>query len=292
MNIIVTTPPYADFLDEVAAHPLVSGLRLNTVMPLRDGPGEALDRLSGLGKPVWVDLKGRQLRVAAAAVPPYTEVALSHPIEVTTPVNAFFSDGHECAKVVAVDQHRLILADGPRRLIGPGESVNIVDPSLKICGTLTETDRAYLTAMRERGMQQVMLSFVESQADLDEVHTLLPDVELVAKIESQKGLAFAKTAPADRLMAARGDLYVEVDKPHQLIPALRSIIQADPNAIVASRLLNSMAYQPIPEAADLSDIAFLYEIGYRTFMLGDAVCLRRESVMEALNVMEELAKTL
>ena len=43
MNVraIVTTPPYAPFLDEVARHPLVCGFRLNTVMPVRDGPTEA-----------------------------------------------------------------------------------------------------------------------------------------------------------------------------------------------------------------------------------------------------------
>ena len=43
VRAIVTAPPYASFLDEVAAHPLVCGLRLNTVMPVRDGPVEALE---------------------------------------------------------------------------------------------------------------------------------------------------------------------------------------------------------------------------------------------------------
>lgn len=289
MKVIVTTPPYADFLDELAAHPMVAGFRLNTVMPLKEGPGEALDRLRSYGLPVWVDLKGRQLRVAEPAMPPYTEIRLSHPIEVNTPVNAFFSDGHECAQVVAVDGQRLILADGPRRLVGPGESINIVDPSLNICGTLTDTDRDYLREMKKRGMRRVMLSFVECPSDIEEVRTLLPDVELVAKIESQKGVAFASAGRSDaRLMAARGDLYVEVSQPHQIIQALKSIIKTDPNAIVASRILNSMAYQPIPDAADISDIAFCREIGYKTFMLGDAVCLKRDSVIEALNVLQAI----
>jgi hypothetical protein len=35
VEAIVTVPPYAPFLEEVAAHPLVAGLRLNTVMPLK-----------------------------------------------------------------------------------------------------------------------------------------------------------------------------------------------------------------------------------------------------------------
>jgi hypothetical protein len=157
IRAIVTTPPYAAFLDEVAAHHLVSGFRLNTVMPIKDGPRVTLERLSKIGQPLWVDLKGRQLRVVGAAMPPYTEVRLSHRIRVHTPVDAFFSDGNERARVVAVDGDRIILEDGPRRLIGPGESVNIVHPSLEIEGTLTDTDRAYLASMKELGLTQVML---------------------------------------------------------------------------------------------------------------------------------------
>lgn len=293
MNIqaIVTAPPYAPFLDEVAAHPLVCGLRLNTVMPLRGGPREALERLADLGQPLWVDLKGRQLRVVGAAIPPYTEVQLSHSVQVETPVDAFFADGTECVRVAAVDGHRLILADGPRRLIGPGESVNIVHPSLQIEGTLTETDRAYLAAMSDLGLRRVMLSYVEQPEDVAEVRHLLPQAEIIAKIETERGLAFARRygAREGRLLAGRGDLYVEVLQPHRLVGAMRDLIAADPQAIVASRLLESLAHQPVPHSADIGDVAWLLGLGYRTFMLGDAVCLRRDSVMEALNLLEAVA---
>lgn len=289
---IVTVPPYAKFISEVARHPIVSGLRLNTVMPLKGEPKETLRRLAGFGKPLWVDLKGRQLRVEGAAIPPYTEVMLSHAIEVNTPIEAYFSDGNEVAEVVAVDGKRLILADGPRRLIGPGESVNIVHSSLKIHGTLTETDKAYLAAMRELKLKHVMLSFVENESDVAEVKSLLPDAEVVLKIESQKGVAFARQnkATQGQLMAARGDLYVEVGQPHNIISALRTIIEADPAAIVASRLFDSMAYQPVPVSADVSDVAFLLSLGYRTFMLGDRVCLQRDTVIETLNALQAIAR--
>lgn len=291
IQAIVTAPPYAPFLDEVAAHPLVCGLRLNTVMPLREGPGEALDRLSALGQPLWVDLKGRQLRVVGAAIPPYTDVRLSHPVRVRTPVDAFFSDGRECVRIVAVDGDRIILADGPRRLVGPGESVNIVHPSLEIDGTLTETDRAYLAAMKERELDRIMLSYVEQPADVDEVQRLLPGAQVMLKIETQRGLDYARQhgARQGQLMAARGDLYVEVLQPHRVLGALRDVIAADPQAVVASRILDSLAYDPVPESADISDVAYLIALGYRTFMLGDAICLKRDTVLEALNLLEEIA---
>jgi pyruvate kinase len=292
IQAIVTTPPYAAFLDEAAQHPLVCGFRLNTVMPLREEPGEALQRLQAFGQPVWVDLKGRQLRVVGAAIPPYTEVRLSHPIRVQTPVDAFFSDGEERVRVAAVDGDRLILADGPRRLIGPGESVNIIHPSLQIEGTLTQTDRVYLAAMKDLGLKQVMLSYAETPADVEEVRRLLPGAEVMVKIETQRGVDYARKyrATHGRLVAARGDLYVEVLRPHRIIGALRDIITADPQAVVASRIFDSLAYHPVPTSADIGDVGFLLSLGYRTFMLGDATCLRRDSLLEALNLLEAVAE--
>jgi len=293
-SAIVTAPPYADFLGEVARHPLVHGFRLNTVMPLQEGPEEALTRLSAYGQPLWVDLKGRQLRVVGAAIPPFTEITLSHAIEVDTPVDVYFSDGAERGRIAAVDGNRIILEDGPRRLIGPGESVNIVHPSLKIHGTLTNTDRAYLAAMRATGHTHVMLSYVENESDVEEVRELLPNAEVMLKIETQRGLAFARKhkASAGNLIAARGDLFIEVLQPHNIVPALKTVIAADPNAIVASRIFDSLSYGPIPDSADISDVAFLLEIGYRRFMLGDAICFQRDSVISALNILEEISKTL
>ena len=69
--------------------------------------------------------------------------------------------------MVAVEGERLILLDGPRRFIGPGESVNIVDPSLQIEGSLTATDRCLPSRpCASLGQQNVMLSFVEQHSDL------------------------------------------------------------------------------------------------------------------------------
>jgi hypothetical protein len=291
VRAIVTVPPYAAFLPEVAAHPLVSGLRLNTVMPLADPPAAVLARLARLGPPLWVDLKGRQLRVAAAAVPPFTEVRLSRRVRVPVPADAFFGDGREHARVLAVDGDRLILEDGPRRVVGPGESVNIVHPALEIEDTLTGTDRAYLEAMRETGQRNVMLSYAERPEDAEEVRGLLPGAELMLKIESRRGLAFARAhgASLGQLVAARGDLYVEIGRPHRIVEALRAVIAADPEAVVASRLFPGLARHPVPECAEISDAAFLIALGYRTFLLGDEVCLRRDSVMAALDLLQAVA---
>jgi pyruvate kinase len=291
VQALVTVPPHAAFLDEVAAHPLVSGLRLNTVMPIRGGPAEVLERLAGLGQPLWVDLKGRQLRVREAAVPPFTAVRASHRITVSTPCDIFFSGGREHARLLAADGDRLILEDGPRRVVGPGESINIVDPSLEVEGYLTESDVQYLESMKLLGLRHLMLSYAEEPEDVRQALELLPDAEIILKIESRRGLDLARRRRSSlgRLMAARGDLYVEVLQPHAIIGALQDVIAADPGAIAASRLFPSLARHPVPEAAEIADAAFLMAIGYRTLLLGDEVCLRRDSVISALNLLEATA---
>jgi pyruvate kinase len=294
IRAIVTIPPYAPFAEEVARHPIVAGLRLNTVMPIAGPLEPVLQRLAGLGAPLWVDLKGRQLRVVGAAMPPFTEVRVSHAVRVNVPATAFFNDGREPARVVAIEGDRLILEDGPRRLVGPGESINVVDPSLEILGTLTDTDRRYLAAMRDLGLRRVMLSFAEREADAAEVEALLPGAEVILKIESPRGIDLARRLaasppPRPRLMAARGDLYVEVLRPHRIVSAMRQVIAADPGAIAASRVFTSLSRGEVPDCADIGDVAFLMSLGYRTFMLGDEVCLARESVMSALNLLEAVA---
>jgi len=288
VSAIVTAPPYAPHLAEVVRHPLVSGLRLNTVMPLSEPVVEVLSRLQRLGKPLWVDLKGRQLRVVGAAIPPYTYLQLSHPIEVRTPVDAFLADGREHVRIAAVDGNRVILENGPHRLVGPGESLNIVHPSLRVEGTLTECDRQYLAAMRQLGLRRIMLSYVESPADVDELRGLLPDAEVLCKIESRRGLAFARRHRSSHghLVAARGDLYVEVGRPHRIVSALKQVIDADHDALLASRLFDSLAHHPVPSSADISDAALAYTLGYRTFVLGDAICFDRDQVTAALNLLQ------
>jgi pyruvate kinase len=136
-----------------------------------------------------------------------------------------------------------------------------------------------------------MLSFVESDADVAELRRLDSKAEIVAKIESVKGLDYCRNRREKaRLMAARGDLYIEVRRPHHIVKALQDIIAADADAIAASRVLDSMAESPEPSCADITDVACLRMLGYKTMMLGDEVCLQRDSVVGALNLLEAMER--
>ncbi len=289
---IATVPPYAPFLKEVARHPVVSGIRLNTVMPIKEPLEDVLKRMqdSAQDKTLWIDLKGKQLRTMSYATTPFTEVKISHAIEVNTPVTAYFGNGRECATIVGVEGDRLIFLEGPRRVIGPGESINIVDPSLRINGNLTPTDIQYIEAAQHAGLKHYMLSFVESALDIEQLKQYDKNAVVVAKIESAKGLHYVQKeySGKERLMAARGDLYIEVNRPHNILKALETIVHKDQDAIAASRILSSLANSPEPTCEDITDVAYLLKTGYKTLMLGDEVCLRRESILGALNLLDAL----
>lgn len=290
-KIIVTVPPYASFIDDIVGHPAVSGLRLNVVMPVQESCEEVLQRLNEKSgdKDLWVDLKCRQLRVEGYASPPFTKVRLSHQIEVDTPTVAYFSS-KEPATILSVEGNDLILQEGPRRVVGPGESVNIPHHSLRIKGYLTETDQRYLDAAKSVGIDKFMLSFVEESSDIESVRSQYPKADLIAKIESARGLSYARNIWRGEasLMAARGDLYMEL-RPHEIAAACETIVKKDSDAIAASRILDSLTYQAEPTCSDIGDLDNLLRMGYHRFMLGDEVCLQQKSVIRALNCFEVVA---
>jgi pyruvate kinase len=157
-------------------------------------------------------------------------------------------------------------------------------------GVLTERDIEYLKEMKQLDLKRVMLSYVESPDDIAQVRQHLPEAEIILKIETEGGMRFARKFGGEfgRLVAARGDLFVEVVKPHRILHALNTIITCDPDAVVASRFFESLLYHPVPDSAEISDAAYLIAIGYRTFLFGDAICLQRDTVIGALNLLDAI----
>jgi len=331
MDVIVTIPPYAPFTAEVASHPAVSGLRLNTVMPVKGPLVELLRKLksSADGAELWVDLKCRQIRISYGyffnepegvrhytfndseyvldpsrpraqgqlKTPPWADITIDRKISLdfsNGPVRCWFQDGTQSAMIAdIIDGNRLIMLDGPQRVVGGGESINIIDPSLAVEGFLTDLDRRYVEASKEAGIHRYMLSYVEKDTDIEELLALDGDAVIIAKIESQKGLRwvsehYARYSDRVRLMAARGDLYTEVGRPDRILQALRDIIRADRKAYGASRILGSLKGGAKPVCSDITDLGFMSEIGYRRFLLGDDICFNRDLLLLALDIMSSI----
>ena len=292
LELIITQGPYSDFIEELSDMDEVTGIRLNTVMPVKEGRvKEKLEEISELisPKPLWIDLKARQLRIKEFANTPYTVVTISHRIKVDLPNIVYFDNGKITAKLVDIDENKLILADYVGRLLGPGESVNIIDSSLEFIDPelLTPKDMLYVQTAKDVGIKHFMLSFTESAEDIGYLKNLYKDSIITAKIESQKGMKNLEkiTEVADYVMAARGDLYTELDYPHEIIKALKYIRKvAQDKSMAGSRTLESLMKHPFPSCSDIMDIGFLKEMGYFRFLIGDDICFKKDILMQAINI--------
>jgi len=269
-------------LRRILAHPSVGGARYNVGARSPFSPRETLERLVDAardeGKALWVDLKGRQLRIVQWAVPTFGDIVLNHEIEVELPARIYFR-GSEWSEIREVRGNRLFVDPPPPSAVGQGQAVNVHAARLTIRGYLTEEDEAYLEACQALDIADVMLSFVEEPEDIAVVRDRLPGVRPVLKIESPRGLELVRTASAEtlggtRLMAARDDLMINVgENKASMLPALELLIRKDPEAILASRLFQGVE-RGEPALADFSDLRLMESLGYRTYLLSDGICQR------------------
>jgi len=300
LKVYLTLEAGRQYSQQILQSPLIEGVRWNTGAPTLEMKIKVLKDFQRNIYPIkgWVDLKTRELRITKKATVPYDYLELNHKIEVETPTAMYYNEGKNVVIIKDVfDENKLIVKlpdnfTGNETIkFGEGASINIPDGSLKINRYLTQTDKKYIEAAKHIGLHNYLLSFVETTEDIKDLLKLDPDANIIAKIESKKGLHFVENEFEQvknnvRLLVARADLYIELDRPHEILGALRLIIKKDPNAIAASRLLESFIdLKSIPSCADFTDLGFLLEIGYKTFLLGDDLCQNEEFLQSALGVL-------
>lgn len=290
LDIIVTQGPYSTFFEEIVDIDCVSGIRINTVMPIKSPENKLIELKNKIkNKNLWIDLKGKQLRVIEFANTPYTSVKISHKIKVNLPATIYFDNGNIEATVVDIDGNQLIIEDYVGRLIGPGESVNIPDESLEYSefSLLTEKDMEYVEVCKKLDINTFMLSFVESENDLLQFKEICKDAKIISKIENKKGFENLEGIlnHCDFIMAARGDLFTEIDYPHEISFYLKKLKQIGKNkSIVASRFFESLLKKQFPSCSDIMDISYLKDMGYNNFMIGDDICFKKEILIKAINI--------
>jgi pyruvate kinase len=294
---MVTMWPSFPHFAKFATDKRLSGVRLNTAMVKVDEMGGELKKAAAIGGvPFWIDVKGRQLRVVESR--PYKdhlELILNHPIQVQTPVEVIFKAGEDWALLKEVVDHgyRLVFDGGPEFMVIEGESLHIRHPSLEVGGAqFSEAELEKISVSRKAGITKFFLSYVQSQRDVDEFRSLVgTDSEVILKIEDARGLKYVseifKKTPNTSLMAARGDLYVEIERPHRIAEALRLIVRKDPEASVGSRILLSVVHAPVPSCADFLEIAWLADVGYRKMMLCDEICLKEPLLSAAVDAFDQ-----
>lgn len=291
--LIVTLPTVVNSRDlelvlEIASRPEVSGVRYNSGGMSPYSPRWILEEIKKIAdrfeKILYLDLEGRQARVAHWSPLSRGVATLNRDFKITLPGLINFRRVGWFEIVNALPAERKIFFN-PKRMrgdyyLGESQSVNIVAQAFEIDGYLNGLDLQYLQAAADLGIDKFMLSFAETQNDIDGFRGVYRGLaskdpgEIVLKIESLKGIEFVKNSYRPekevRLMAARDDLFLSfVGQRDQFLAALRLIAQTDKKAIVASRLMAGLEYSGELTIGDLADLALMREFGYEAFMWQD-----------------------
>jgi hypothetical protein len=319
----VTIWPSFDHFPDFARDRRIQGMRLNSAMVETADIDKELGivakmRDDAISKcytsscvPLWFDIKGRQLRVREAIdAGDHLELILNHPIQVETPTPVLLKAGSDSALLIEVKDGGKHLVFGPGKYsphykVKVGESVCIRHPSFKMLGKVfPDYEIEKIEKVYKAGLRRYYLSYVESEDDIDQLRELVGDSEIIAKIESRPGLEYVARyfKPADNLslLCARGDLYVEVNRPHDILAATKLVVQKDPRAIAGSRIMLSLVPiwnregkkedVEIPECHDFTDLAWLYDIGYRRMLLCDEICLKGPLMGRAVSAFDAFRK--
>jgi hypothetical protein len=218
---------------------------------------------------------------------------LNHEIAVDLPAEVVFRGEHK-TNIVAVNGNKIYVDPRPRQVVGAGQAVNILGKNLQIKGFFIDDDLAFINAAIELGIHRYMLSYVEQASDIDQMIELDPQAIIIAKIETRKGLEFVRDIYPSfgskvRLMAAMDDLYLNIgDDKSAMLAAIKLIIDADPEAIAASRLFMSLEDSDMVSLPDQTHFYFLQALGYESFMLSDDLCRNREAFARTMAVMRQL----
>jgi hypothetical protein len=293
IELYSTLLPSMGHFGRFASDPRMRGIRLNTPMLAMDALQQEFELLHGqtVTAEMFFDVKGRQLRTLAAEKhEDHLELVINHPIEAPHDTLVLFKAGGDFALLDAVkdDGLRLVFQGGPQWNVKPGESFHVISDQFVQHGELfNDWEVARIEAAKAAGFTRWLLSYTESQADVDRFLELVGrDAEVWLKIENERGLAYVQNEFVKRdnltLVAARGDLYVELQKKHEILRALQLIVEHDPD-VAGSRILLSVVRGPVPDCADLSELAWLREIGYRRYMLCDEMCLHEDMLAIAVN---------
>jgi len=303
--LIATLPALhrTDLLEKIISDPAVSAVRYNTGAVLSYSVRETLQLLKNMtefySKSLWIDLKGRQLRIMHWAVPDYAKIVLNHKIEVEGSARVYFR-GDQFSELKLARGNVIYVDPPPRTAVGEGQSINILGENVRILGYLTGRDKEFLRVSGDLGITDFCLSFVEGWEDIREAEKVFaenpnvkPDVhaKFYLKIESPKGFDFAAGLSSDavkryRIIAARDDLLVTLggNKP-AMLSMLENFVTINPAAIVASRLFSGLENGGAVTFADYTDLELMRRFGYKNFMLSDGICGRHFS--EAIKAWKE-----
>lgn len=274
-KLIATIPAMTDLdkVRKIISSPYIYGVRWNTGIVSPYSVDVTLDILKEIAeeykKILWVDIKGRQLRVDEWGNPLYSAIKLNHSVKVDGKARVKLR-GEPLLELVGVNGREIFVNPLPRHAVGKGQSLNILG-NVSIDGYLTDLDIQYLKCCYRMGIFNIMASFIEDRQDIQDILNIDNRFEIVCKIESEKGIKNVSDFYDCSLMAARDDLYIELQDYQKMEYSLQKIIMQDAKAICASRIFTSLEHSDMISYSDFEDLEHMYSLGYRYFMLCDNV---------------------
>lgn len=240
------------------------------------------------------DLQGPVVRLgefAARQVHPGDRVALVHgegkegdvPVparvlfDVASEGDVLYVEGGRLAfKVIGNDGERIVaeaLVDGELK---PRKTVTVRGKEYPL-PSLTEKDLRDVKFAVENNFDAVALSFVKSGDDVRRLREVLFDLgaesmKIIAKVETRSAVERLNSvlSEADMVLVARGDLanYFNLEEifvvQREILSRARSVGKP---AIVATQLLESMIYNPVPTRAEVVDVITAVRMGADALML-------------------------
>ncbi len=182
-------------------------------------------------------------------------------------------------------------------VLSNNKGVNFPDVQLSV-KALTEKDIEDLEFGLSVGVDWIALSFVRNPSDINEIKNLINknghSIPVVAKIEKFEAIdQIDSILPlCDGVMVARGDLGVEM--PAEEVPLLQKELIRKANTlgipiITATQMLDSMASNPRPTRAEVSDVANAILDGTDAVMLSNETAVGDYPV-EAVETMATIAR--
>ncbi len=218
--------------------------------------------------------------------------------EVPEGATILLDDGKVEMKVEKVDTaakalHCRVIVGGP---LSNSKGVNFPGVYLSI-KALTDKDKKDLMFGLDQGVDWVALSFVRNPQDILEIKELIAsagkDVPVIAKIEKHEAIEQMEEilTLCNGVMVARGDLGVEL--PAEDVPILQKRLIRTANrigipVITATQMLDSMANNPRPTRAEISDVANAILDGTDAVMLSNETAVGKYPV-EAVGTMARIA---
>jgi pyruvate kinase len=188
------------------------------------------------------------------------------------------------------------------RVLIPGElkskrHINL--PGVKVnLPSFTEKDRADTLVGIEEGIDFVALSFVREAKDIEGLREFLnankSKAQIIAKIEDQSAIENLEEIVkiTDSLMVARGDLGIEC--PFEELPiiqraAVHACLTHGKSVIIATHMLESMIYSPMPTRAEITDVANAVLEQADCVMLSGETTVGKYPV-ECVNILDKIAR--